>query len=164
MNGSSKKTSLKGTVSAALVALVCMVASTATQAQEPHKSPAERAVEYRQSLYTVLAGNFGPVHMMADGKMPFSAPEAAKRSERAAFVAKMLDDAFPPESKGVAHTDAKPNIWTDKEEFQKQMQALVDRTEALSVAAKTGDLAKVKAATEEAAKSCKGCHDKFKKE
>jgi cytochrome c556 len=147
-------------VSVALVAGV--VAASVAYAQEQRQSPGERAVEYRQSLMTVLAGNFAPVLLMATGKMPFNAAAAAKDAQRAAFIATMAPDAFPASSNGAGKTKAKPNIWTDQADFQKHAQELIDRTAALEVAAKSGDVAQIKSAANAAGGACKDCHDQYR--
>jgi cytochrome c556 len=149
-------------VTAALVVGVIGVAANRAYAQQQRESPGERAVEYRQSLMTVLAGNFGPVIAMATGRMPFNAALASKSAERAAFIATMAPDAFPANSNGAGKTKAKPNIWTDQADFQKHMQDLLDKTAALQVAAKSGDLAGIKTAANAAGEACKNCHDEFR--
>jgi len=152
-----------GRVTALGVLLTASAVALVAHAEEHRQTPGERAVEYRRGVYTVLAGNFGPVQAMAEGKMPFSAAAALKRAERAAQMAKMTDDAFPADSNGVGRTEAKPEIWKQPEEFQKQLQSLVEKTDALALAAKTGDQAKISATAKETAETCKSCHDKFKR-
>jgi cytochrome c556 len=125
-------------------------------------SKAEMEVDYRQSLYTVIGGNFGPLGAMAGGKVPFDAAEARLRAERVAFLAPMLKEAFPADSNGVAHTAAKPEIWTDTAGFNQALQLLIDRSAALAAATNGGDAAKIKAAIGETGKACKGCHDKYR--
>src|ERR1700691_5527588 len=71
-------------------------------ATEQTKGEAE--VDYRQSLYTVIAGNFHPLGAMAEGKMPFNAADAKVRADRIAFLTPMLKEAFPADSNGVGHT------------------------------------------------------------
>lgn len=149
-------------VSIALAAGVAAVVAGRAYAQDQHETPGERAVEYRQSLMTVLAGNFGPVFAMASGRMPFNAAMASKDAERTAFIASMAVDAFPAISNGAGKTKAKPNIWTDQASFQKHVQELIDRTNALETAAKSGDLASIKTAANAVGQSCKGCHDDFR--
>ena len=147
-----------------LIALGVVLSSLTVVAHaQERRSPGERAVEYRQSLYQVLAGNFGPAEAMASGKAPFDATKAQKYSERAAYVAKMLDDAFPAMSNGVGDTYAKPEIWTDTAEFQKLLKALIDNTQSFADAVKGGDKALIKTAAERTGESCKNCHDKFKR-
>jgi cytochrome c556 len=135
---------------------LCTSTALAKQTKE------EQEVEYRQSIFIVLAGNFGPLGAMAEGKMPFNADQAKLRAARVAFIAPLLKEAFPPETNGVAHTAAKPDIWTDTADFNAALQALLDKSAALSVTAQTGDEAKIKAAVAETGKTCKACHDKFR--
>jgi cytochrome c556 len=153
---------IKVLLGVAIVGGVIAVAGGRAVAQEQRESPGERAVEYRQSLMTVLAGNFGPVIAMATGRMPFNAALATKFSDRAAFIATMAPDAFPANSNGAGKTKAKPNIWTDQADFQMHMQQMIDRTAALQTAAKSGDEAGIKTAANAVGESCKGCHDKFR--
>jgi cytochrome c556 len=129
-------------------------------ATEQTKGEAE--VDYRQSLYTVIGGNFHPLGAMAEGKMPFNAADAKVRAERIAFLTPMLKEAFPADSNGVGHTHAKPEIWKDTAEFDKALQTLIDRSAALAAAANGGDEAKIKAAIQDTGKACKACHDKFR--
>jgi len=126
------------------------------------QSKEEQEVEYRQSIFVVLAGNFGPLGAMADGKIPFDAAQAKLRAERVAFLAPLLKEAFPPESNGVAHTAAKPEIWTDAAGFNSALQALLDRSTALAAATQSGDEAKIKTAALDTGKACKACHDKYR--
>ena len=129
-------------------------------AREPSKQEAE--VEYRQSLYNVIAGNFGPLTEMASGKIPFNTADAQLRADRVAYLAPMLKEAFPADSNGVAHTAAKPEVWSDAAGFNTALQNLIDRSAALAAAAKSGDEARFKTAVQETGKACKGCHDKYK--
>jgi cytochrome c556 len=135
---------------------LCTSTALAKQTKE------EQEVEYRQSIFIVMAGNFGPLGAMAEGKMPFNADQAKLRAQRVAFLAPLLKEAFPPESSGVGHTAAKPEIWTDTAGFNAALQALLDKSAALAAAAQTGDQAKITAAVAETGKTCKSCHDKFR--
>jgi cytochrome c556 len=144
----------------AMTLFAAIFALQSSQAAQPTKGESE--VDYRQSLYTVIGGNFHPLGAMAEGKMPFNAADAKVRAERIAFLAPMLKEAFPADSNGVGHTAAKPEIWTDNVEFNKALQALIDRSAALVVAANSGDESKIKAAVQDTGKACKGCHDKYR--
>jgi cytochrome c556 len=145
-------------------ALALFAAVFGLQASQAHteQTKGEEEVDYRQSLYMVIAGNFPPLGAMAEGKMPFNAAEAKMRAERVAFLVPMLKEAFPVDSNGVGHTAAKPEIWKDTAEFTKALQLLIDRSAALAVAANTGDADKIKTAVQETGKACKNCHDKFR--
>src|SRR5476649_364630 len=101
----------------ALALFASALALQSSQAATQTKGEAE--VDYRQGLYTVIAGNFHPLGAMAEGKMPFNAADAKLRAERIAFLVPMLKEAFPADSNGVGHTSAKPEIWTDTAGFDK---------------------------------------------
>lgn len=144
---------------AAPVAFAALLCSTSAHAQQ---SKGEAAVEYRKSVYEVLAWNFGPMGAMAQGKAPYNAAEFAKRAERVALVAPFLTEAFPPESQAVKKTALKPEAWSNRADFDAKLKDLVDRTAALAAVAKGGDFEKSKAAFFDAANACKACHDKYK--
>jgi cytochrome c556 len=145
------------------IAVACALALSLTaQAAPPTK--AEQTLKYRKSLYQVLAWNFGPMSAMAQGKVPYDAKEFAMRAERVATIAPMLSESFSPESKGVAGSELKPEMWDSRSDFDAKMKDLVDKSAALATAAKTGDFARSKAAFFEVGNTCKNCHDKYKKE
>jgi cytochrome c556 len=123
----------------------------------------EQLIEYRQSVYQVLVWNFGPMGAAVQGKIPFDKDAFAKQAARVATMAPMAAEGFARESLA-ANSDAKPEIWKNKAEFDKLMQNLVTKTAALAEVSKSGDLAKIRPAFGEAAQACKACHDKFKKD
>ncbi|HKE43963.1 MAG TPA: cytochrome c [Steroidobacteraceae bacterium] len=147
----------------ALIALLTMY-SIATLAQDKPPSKAEQAIKYRQSVYKVILWNFGPMHGMAEGKIPYDATDFAKRAERVATMAPMLLEGYPPGSNTDAPTRAKPEIWQNFDEFSKLMHNMEDKAAALASVAKEGSLDKSRAAANELGDACKACHDKFRAE
>jgi cytochrome c556 len=143
-------------------ALVAVIAVAGAAHAEGQPSKGEQAVKYRQSLYQVMAWNFGPMGAMSQGKLPYDAKAFALRADRVAAVAPMLAEAFPPESQGVAHSELKPAMWSNRADFDAKLKDLVDRSAELSAAAKTGDFEKSKAAWFATANACKACHEKYK--
>jgi len=125
-------------------------------------SKGEMAVEYRKSLYEVLAWNFGPMGAMAQGKAPYNAAEFSRRADRVAALAPMLTEAFPPESQAVKDTKLKADAWSNRADFDAKLQDLIDRSAALATVAKGGDFEKSKAAFFDTANACKACHEKYK--
>jgi cytochrome c556 len=126
-------------------------------------TPAERAIEYRQALFTLVGGNFGPIGAILQGHAPYNAADVAKHAERVAFLATMADDAFPEISKD-GKTKAKPEIWSNKEGFAKALKAFQDSSANLAALVKqdSTDSAAFKAAAGKVGESCKGCHDDFR--
>jgi cytochrome c556 len=153
--------------SAAAALLAGSLLSLAALAQQPPAggpppSPAEQAIHYRQSLYTVIGGTAGPLGAMAQGKVDYNAAEATRRAERLAFLATMVADAFPDVSK-TGETKAKPEIWTNPTGFAAADKKFVDATAALVTALKADNSAAgLKSAFGAVGQSCKGCHDDFR--
>ncbi len=61
---------------AAGAALVLFGTAQLSQAQSP--TPAEKAIQYRQAVFKVIAGNFGPLAQNAQGKLELP-PGAARK-------------------------------------------------------------------------------------
>jgi cytochrome c556 len=130
----------------------------------PQKSPGERQVEYRQSVFTVLSGNFGPLAAMAGGKAPFDAADVQLRAPRVVAMAGMIGDAFPETSKDVGGTKAKPEVWTDGAKFAAALKELQTKAAALAavVASDKTNSAAFQKAVGDVGGACKGCHDDFR--
>ena len=126
-------------------------------------SPAEQAIEYRKSLFTVISGNFGPIGNMLQGRADFNGADAAKRAARTAQLAAMLDDAFPDISK-TGDTKAKPEIWTNKTDFDKISKDFMTHTADLAAVLKkdSSNSADFKKAATAVAQDCRSCHEQFK--
>ena len=139
--------------------LAILFCSPAAQAQQ---TKGEAAVDYRQSVYTVLAWNFGPMGAMAQGKVPYNAAEFAKRADRVALLAPFLTEAFPAESQGVTRSKLKAEAWANRADFDAKLRDLIDRSANLAAVAKGGDFEKSKAAFFDTANACKACHEKFR--
>ena len=143
-----------------LAALVCAAAlsgfSTGASAQI---AKAEDAIKYRQSALFVMAQHFGRVGAMANGKVPFDAKAAEQNADIVAQMAKLPWAGFDAAHEG---GKAKPEIWKEQAKFKDLADKMQAETVKLAVAAKTGDLDKLKAAFGPAAASCKACHDDFR--
>lgn len=126
MSNSSRKPWVPAVAGAVLLALGATGVAQAQGSKE-----ADAAIKYRKSLYTVLVANFGPLGAMASGKAPFDAAVFKRNSARVAFLAGIAPEVFP-EDLEAGDTKAKPEIWTNKAEFDKLMKDLGDKTGALA--------------------------------
>lgn len=128
-------------------------------------SPAKQAVAVRKAAFVLIANNFKPVGDVLQGKAAFDAAEIQKRATRVAFLSELLTDAFP-EASNIAEPDtkAKPEIWTNRAEFDKKLKDFQDHAATLAQVAATEktDSAAFKAAAGTVGQDCKGCHEKFK--
>lgn len=159
-----KMTVTRKTAFAALAALVaCVGMAGAVSAQNANKA-AEFAIKYRKALYFTMYGNFAPMGAMVKGAMPYDAKAFQQKAERVAYLSVMAGDAFPAESKSGAPTEAKPEIWTNRAEFDKLMKNWQDKAAALATVSRGGKLDAIKPAFVAVGDACKACHDKFRLE
>jgi cytochrome c556 len=150
---------------AALVTLFIGTWGTAQIAQAQSPTPADKAIEYRQAVFKVVAGNFGPLAQSAQGKIELPAGAARKYAERLAAISEFTRDAFPEISReGGVKTKAKPEIWSDRAEFGKLLDDFNNATRALANVTVNGSAKPedFKAAVGNVGNACKGCHDKFR--
>lgn len=147
-------------LSSILIAAATLV--TALPAAAQFAKP-EDAIKYRKGAFTVMAAHFGRVAGMAQGKIPFDAKVAAQNAEVATVMSTLPFAAFGPGTdKG--ETRAKPEIWAEMDKFNAGAKKMQDEMAKLNVAAKSGNLDAIKAAAGEVGKTCKGCHDEYRKE
>jgi cytochrome c556 len=137
--------------------LTSILAATPALASTP-----DRAIGYRQDVYGLIGWNFAALGEMVRGKRAWDGAEFARRAERVAQLSLMTDEAFPPGSDKGATTDAKPEIWTNRADFDAKMEDFRREAAALAAAAKGGDEAAIKAQFAKTGGTCKACHDQYK--
>ena len=123
----------------------------------------EDAIKYRKAAMTVMARHFGIVAGMAQGKIPFDAKAAADNADIANVVARLPFTGFV-EGTDKGETRAEPKIWAEMDKFKAAATKMQDEMTKLNGAAKGGNLDAIKAAAGETGKSCKACHDSYRKE
>jgi cytochrome c556 len=146
----------------ALAVLACSTLLAAVPASAQFQKP-EDAIKYRQGVFTVMGSHFGRLGAMVQGKVPFDAKVAQENADLVATLSLLPFKAFGPNT-DLGDTDAKPEVWSQVDKFQAAGKTLQENAAKLSAAAKTGDLAQIKAAFGATGKSCKACHDNYRKE
>ena len=145
-----------------LLALALAAAVSLPAAAQQFAKP-EDAVKYRKAAFTVMAGHFGTLGAMANGRVPFDAKVAAESAQVVDTLSKLPWAGFGPGTdKG--DTRAKPEIWTQQAKFKEAGDKMQAEVAKLVAAAKTGNLDNLKAAIGPAGASCKACHDSFRKD
>ena len=74
----------------------------------------------------------------------------------------MLAESYAPESRNAADSKLKPEMWTNRADFDEKLDTVVTRSQALAKIAADGDPAASKAAFFDMAQACKACHDKYR--
>lgn len=111
----------------------------------------------------MIGAHFSRIGAMVNGKAPFDAKAAADNAAIAATLAALPFTAFGAGTdKG--DTRAKPEIWAEKDKFDAGGRKMQEALAALNTAARGGNLDQIKAAFGEAGKTCKACHDNYRKE
>ena len=126
-------------------------------------TPADRAIEYRLAVYKIVAGNFGPLSQVAQGKAEFKGEVVGKQAARLAQIATFVGDAYPDISKE-GKTRALPAIWSNRAEFDKLVQDFTTHTRSLAEVVENSSSAgeELKAAVATVGNDCKSCHEKFR--
>uniref|UniRef100_UPI004047AC61 protease SohB n=1 Tax=Shewanella sp. TaxID=50422 RepID=UPI004047AC61 len=86
-----------------------------------------------------------------------------KLADNVAALAKLPHEGFIAGS-DQGDTEALAKVWQDKADFDSKMTAFQDHAAALAIAAKSSDQNQIKQAFANTGKSCKGCHDVYKKD
>lgn len=127
-----------------------------------HLNDKEPMQSYRQSYFTLLAMNFGPIGAMLKDEMPWDDARVKMLADELAALASMdVSRAFGPGSdKGT--TRAKPEIWENQEDFAAKLADMQEAVAGLQAAAASGDRAAIGEAAGATGGACKACHDEYK--
>lgn len=147
------------TLMTAVVALSAVLAGVTASAETLKFGKAEDAIKYRQNALFVMSQHFGALGAMANGRAAFNAELAKQNAEVLESLSALPWQAFGPGTEG---GKAKSEIWTEKAKFDELAGKFEAESAKLAAAAKTGDLAQLKAAFGPAAQTCKACHDAFR--
>jgi cytochrome c556 len=120
------------------------------------------AVKYRQAVMNTMAGHVTAISLITAGKVEHQ-DYLLSHAEALAAAGDQLGKLFP-EGSGTAKSDALPLIWQENEKFQKAAEAARTATAALRDAVKSGDKAATAKSMKPVFESCKGCHDRYRKE
>ena len=141
--------------------------STFSVFAEPAKSDkqAKDVTEFRQSIFTLVKSNVGVLGAMNKGVIPFDAETLQTNSLRLEQLSLMLEDYFATDTSGFdVETEALDKIWGNQADFKDKIGALTAAASNLNKVAKAGDTSQYKPAIGQVFKSCKGCHDNYRKD
>jgi cytochrome c556 len=133
-----------------------LVGTLAILCQQPGHADDEDTIDYRQLIMKQLDAESEALGMIVSGQIP---PDSlALEAKSIANAAKAALKAFEPKVLG---GEAKPEVWSNWDDFSKRMQAFARNSEEMAKVAETGNLAKV---TELmiTALPCKECHDTYR--
>lgn len=152
-------------VAAALTAASALAFSQAGPGGPPNpEAQAKSAIETRQGVFKLIAGQNGPLGAMQRGQREFDAAVAGRNAARIQMLADMIPELFTADHRAIKtiKTTAKDEIWGNQADFKAKADALSKAAGAVADAAKTGDKAATVKAIAEIGKTCGGCHDAYR--
>lgn len=148
---------------AALGTIAIALAGTAATAADLKP---EEQIQTRQAGYRFMSWNMGKIKANLEGDYNQQQVQAA--ADAIAGIANSgMGALYGPgtdQDIGAVKTRVKPELFTDQEEVGKVAVAFIEAANNMAETAALGDKAEVKTAFGELGESCKGCHDKFRKD
>ncbi|MEA3043800.1 MAG: hypothetical protein QOJ53_991 [Sphingomonadales bacterium] len=140
------------------------VAAIVTTAAAQNRAPAAAdTIHARQARYKQMGAAMKGIREELRGDAP-SLDALRRDSGLIAGYALQLLRWFPPGSgaeTGV-RTRARPEIWTNNHGFHRAGADLLVAARALEAAARSGDVARIRAAAPPVARACSACHDDYR--
>jgi cytochrome c556 len=137
--------------------LLSLLAPSMAQAQF---AKTEDAIKYRAATFVVMGNHFSRIGAVVKGEKPFDKNEVAANAAVVASMSQLPWQAFGPGTEG---GKSLPEIWKEMDKFKAGSEKMQKAVAELNTAAKSGDLETIKKAFGEAGKSCKACHDNYRK-
>ena len=150
----------------AVILTLALLGSTYIVAKEANdEKQAATATEFRQSIFKLIRSNAGPIGGMARGNVAFDNDIVIKNATRINQLSQMIPDYFVINtSKFSVETEALAKIWDNKSDFEEKAGALQSASAALLETAQAGNEADTKKAIGAIFRTCKSCHDEYKKD
>lgn len=152
---------MKQMIIAGGIALACVAG--AAGAQGPTAPSATEIVRARQAAFGMSAATLGAIRAELDGagdpqKLGFT---TGALNNWAAALPSMFPAGTGADALGDA-TKAKPEIWSNRADFEAKAAAYVSATAALKAAATAGDAAAANTAFGEVRAACGSCHQAYR--
>lgn len=122
---------------------------------------AERAIKHRRAAFTLMSTYFSRLLQTVEGNRPFDPKQVMADAQIVEQLSRLPWEGFAPGSER-GDTRAKEDIWLEEDRFKQLSQDMQARTAELSLAASTGDLAKLKSAFAKTREACNTCHKDFR--
>lgn len=142
-------------------AFLAVAATLATTANLVAATPADD-IKYRKAVMSAMGAHMSALSLISFGRVDhpaYAKPHASALADMAAQGKSLF-----PAGTGVGETEALPLIWQEQAEFDKRLTDLEKSTSALRDAVAAGDKAATAKAFKAVGESCKGCHDRYRKE
>ena len=124
-------------------------------------TPEGAAFEYRHGVMEAVAYKVARLRSMAMGEIPANDAAFAKDASDVAALAGMISEGFIPNSI-VGPSIAKPDIWTNKADFDAKAMEFQKNAEALAMTASAQGFEAAKGMVQAVGQGCGGCHRPYR--
>lgn len=145
-----------------LIAATLCSAVLAAPVALSHLDKDEFHQSYRQSYFALVGATFGPMADMVKGERPWDDTTFQMFANELAGVTQIDVTRAFPEGSDKGMTRAKPEIWSDKADFEGKMKDMREAVAKLNEVAATGDKDAIRQQFGATGKTCKSCHDEYK--
>jgi cytochrome c556 len=118
-------------------------------------------VKQRQSAMVLQGKYFGPMNLMAQGKIPYNQQVVVRNAAYLDALSKMPWDGFTDNTKG-EKSGALPAVFSDSAKFKQAYERFESEASKLAQVSRSGDEASVKSQIAAVGKACSACHDDFR--
>lgn len=124
-------------------------------------TPEGAAFEYRHGVMEAVAFKVARLRSMAMGEIPANDAAFAKDAQDVVALAGMIAEGFIPNSI-VGPSIAKPEIWTNKADFDAKAMEFQKNAEALATTASAQGFEAAKGMVQAVGQGCGGCHRPYR--
>lgn len=123
---------------------------------------AEDAIRYRRAAMVMMKWHYDRLSQQTKGAIPFARDEAERNAGWLDALSKNAAEGFVTGSHE-GDTKALPIIWSERQKFRSLVERFQADAAKLREAAQGGDAAAIRSQLDIVARTCKSCHDDFKK-
>lgn len=142
--------------------VVCLVIGIFSSGAVAQTLRTEDAIRYRKAAMVMMKWHYDRLSQQAKGSVPFARGEAERNAAWLDALSKNAAEGFVPGSLE-GDTKATAAIWSEAPRFRGLIERFQADATRLREISKSGDPAAIKSQLEAVARTCKSCHDDFKK-
>ncbi|MEO8001184.1 MAG: cytochrome c [Arenimonas sp.] len=139
-------------------AFVASLLTVAIMLPNSARADDQDTIDYRQHIMKTLGEQSAAIGQILQQKVEVSPDIFVSHTQTLAVTAKMAKTAFQPKVMG---GEAKPEVWSNWNDFSRRLDDLIAYTEAVASAAKAGGIAAAGPKIT-AGHACKDCHEIFR--
>ncbi len=117
----------------------------------------------RKSVFKQMNNAFEPLVKAANGRSNFSKDAFLAQTQDLVTLSAKPWVFFPPDG-NYPPTHAKPEVWSQPQEFKAAQDTYLTAVRQLQTIAQTGDMDQIRPAVAAVDDGCKACHHKFRSE